>query len=66
MLSLHGTRLWTPESSQKLPCRCHDFLQAWMFPEEGLGKTCFGWTKGGKVSPKTTLVSFATYSKTHF
>lgn len=52
---LHRTRLWTPENSQKLPCRCHNFLQTWIFPEEELGKTYFVWTRGGKVFPKTIL-----------
>lgn len=55
MLPLHRTRPWTPESSQELPCRCHNLLQAWMFPEEGLGIICFVWTRGRKVLPKTTL-----------
>lgn len=55
-LPLHRTRLWTHESSQKLPCRCHDFLQAWTFPVEGLGKTHFVWRRGGKVSPRPSCL----------
>lgn len=55
MLPLHRTRLWMPESSQKLTCRCHNFPQAWMVSEEGLEKTCFVCMRGGKVFPKTIL-----------
>lgn len=66
MLPLHRTGLWTPESSQELPCRCHNSPQAWMFPEEGLEKNLLCLDEGRKGFPKDHPVSFVRSSKTHF